>query len=69
VEYASFEPRAFIHSGQDVVAHVHQVYTVKRTGKKVDEDLLLWWTFGPDGKIARLVHFEDTAQVMSAWGA
>ena len=66
VELEAFEPRQFIAAGDDVVAHIRIAYTVKRTGKRVDEEQLHWWTVR-DGRIARLRHFEDTAQVMAAW--
>lgn len=67
MQFQRFEPTQFIHSGDDVVANVHMEYTVKKTGRKVDEDALFWWTFNEDGKIRRLVHFEDTAQVAAAY--
>lgn len=67
VELQSFEPRSFVHSGDDVIAHIHIEYKVKRSGKDVNMDQLHWWTFNAEGKIARLVHFEDTAQVIAAY--
>src|SRR5262245_23182251 len=60
-----FEPRRFITQGDDVIAHIAIRYTVKSTGRRVDEEQLHWWSLR-DGKVARLVHFEDTAQVVSA---
>jgi ketosteroid isomerase-like protein len=60
------EPRRFLPSGADVVVDVRIAYTVKRTGRRVDEDQLVWWTVA-DGKVTRLRHFEDTAQVLAAW--
>ena|SRR5258706_572874 len=68
VEIEAFEPRKFIANGDDVVAHIRLAYTVKRTGKRVDEEQLHWWTV-QGGKITRLKHFEDTAQVLDAWRA
>ncbi len=67
IEIHAYEPKEFIHSGDHVVSHVHFSYTVKKTGKKVDEEMLLWWTFNAQGKVIRLVHFEDTAQTLEAW--
>jgi ketosteroid isomerase-like protein len=66
VTLEAFEPRQFIAAGDEVVVHVRIAYTVKRTGERVDQDQLHWWTVR-DGKIARLRHFEDTAQVTAAW--
>jgi ketosteroid isomerase-like protein len=67
LDFRVFEPREFIASDDSVVTHVHMVYIVKKTGKKVDEEALFWWRFGPDSKIASLTHFEDTAKVEDAW--
>jgi ketosteroid isomerase-like protein len=62
----AFEPKHFIAMGDDVVAHIRFAFTVKRTGKRVDQEQLHWWTI-QGGKVARLRHFEDTAQVIDAW--
>lgn len=69
VEFRAFEPRAFIDSGEDVVAHVYMEYVVKRSGTPVNEEMLMWWRVGPDGKVTRLTHYEDTGQVERAYGA
>jgi hypothetical protein len=61
-----FEPRQFIVMGDEVIAHIHLAYTVRRTGKRVDQEQLHWWTVR-DRKVTRLRHFEDTAQVLAAW--
>ncbi|HTB58635.1 MAG TPA: nuclear transport factor 2 family protein [Polyangia bacterium] len=66
VTLTAFEPRRFIASGEDVVVDVHLAYTVKRTGKLVDEQQLHWWSLAAF-RVKRLRHFEDTAQVISAW--
>jgi ketosteroid isomerase-like protein len=66
VQLEAFEPRQFIAAGDDVIAHIRLAYVVKRTKKRVDEEQLHWWTVR-DGKIERLRHFEDTAQVLAAW--
>ncbi len=65
VDLEAFEPRKLMASGDEVIAHIRLAYTVKQTGKRVDEEQLHWWTVR-DGKIARLRHFEDTAQVVAA---
>jgi ketosteroid isomerase-like protein len=62
----AFEPHGFIASGADVVAHLRLAYTVKKTGRRVDEEQLQWWSLA-DGRVTRLRHFEDTAQVIAAW--
>jgi len=68
VSLEAFEPRHFVASEDDVIVHVRLAYAVKRTGKRVDEEQLHWWTVR-GGKITRLRHFEDTAQVIDAWRA
>ena len=52
--------------GDDVVVDVHLAYTVKRTGKLVDEEQLHGGR-SPTRRVTRLRRFEDTAQVVSAW--
>jgi ketosteroid isomerase-like protein len=66
VQLEAFEPRQFIAAGDEVIVHIRLAYVVKRTNKRVDQDQLHWWTV-QDGKIERLRHFEDTAQVLAAW--
>lgn len=65
-EVQRFEPREFISSGPHVIVEVKLQYRVRATGRVVSEDQLHWWTFGPDGLVSRLRHFEDTAQVLAA---
>lgn len=67
VELSGFEPAKFMAAGDDVLVHVRIAYTVKKTGKKVAMDQIHWWTLA-GGKVARLRHFEDTAQVLAANG-
>lgn len=62
----AFEPRAFHAAGDHVFVPLRIAYTVKRTGKKVDEEQLQWWTCDAAGKVVRLQHYEDTAQVLAA---
>jgi ketosteroid isomerase-like protein len=68
VQLEAFEPRQFIAAGDDVIAHIRLAYVVKHSQKRVDEEQLHWWRVR-DGKIERLRHFEDTAQVLNAWSA
>ena len=68
VELEAFEPKRFMATENDVIVHLRLAYTVKRTGKRVDEEQLQWWKV-EGGKIAGLRHFEDTAQVIDAWSA
>jgi hypothetical protein len=51
VAMEAFEPKQFIVMGDDVVAHIRFAFTVKRTGKRVDQEQLHWWTV-QGGKVA-----------------
>ena len=66
VTLSAFEPRRFIASGDEVIVDVRLAYLVKKTGKLVEIQQLHWWSLA-DGLVTRLRHFEDTAQVISAW--
>lgn len=66
VEMEAFEPRHFMATGEDVIAHVKLAMTIRRNGRHVEEEQLHWWKVR-DGKVAGLRHFEDTAQVVAAW--
>lgn len=65
VALKKFEPRTFIASGDHVAVVVGLAYDVKSTGKPVDEEQIHLWTL-KDGRITRLRHYEDTAQVLAA---
>ena len=65
VQLEAFEPKRFMATENDVIVHLRLAYTVKRTGKRVDQEQLQWWKV-EGGKIAQLRHFEDTAQVIAA---
>lgn len=67
VDFEAFEPRAFVTSAHDVVVKLRVAYKVKRTGRRVDEEQVQWWSFDDAGRVASLRHFEDTAMVKSAW--
>lgn len=66
VEIESFEPTRFMAVDDEVLVHLRLAYTIGRTGVRVDEEQVQWWTVRGD-KVSRLKHFEDTSQVVSAW--
>jgi uncharacterized protein len=69
VTFEAFEPRAFISDGgSSVVVKLRVAYKVNRTGRRVDEEQVQWWTFDDAGRISSLRHYEDTASVRDAWG-
>ena len=63
-----FEPRHFVAAGDDVMVNVAVSYVVNRTGRQVTEDQIQWWTVSA-GRVTKLRHYEDTAQVIAAWAA
>jgi ketosteroid isomerase-like protein len=67
VTFEAFEPRAFISSTHDVVVKLRVSYKVNRTGRRVDEEQVQWWSFDDSGRISALRHYEDTAAVRDAW--
>jgi ketosteroid isomerase-like protein len=69
VTFEAFEPRAFVTDGRNVIVKLRVAYTVKRTGRRVDEEQVQWWSFDDAGRIAGLRHYEDTASVRDAWSA
>ena len=66
VEVDVFAPREFMPSGPHVLVEVHIEYTVRKTGKRVVQDQIHWWTFDEHQRATRMRHFEDTAQVLAA---
>jgi ketosteroid isomerase-like protein len=65
--FEAFEPRAFVSDGRNVVVKLRVAYKVKRTGRRVDQEQVQWWSFDDAGRIASLRHYEDTASVRDAW--
>jgi ketosteroid isomerase-like protein len=68
VQMTRFEPREVVHCGPHVMVEVSIEYTVTKTGRRVAMDQIHWWTL-EGGKVTRLRHFEDTAQVAAALAA
>jgi ketosteroid isomerase-like protein len=66
VQMQAFEPRAFFTDASHVAALVHIDYVVRKTGRRVVQNQIHLWRFDPNGKVAQLTHFEDTAQVVAA---
>lgn len=60
-----FEVRDMMASDRQVTVDVRIDVTAPDGGRYVDEELHLY-TFGPDGKIARMRHYVDTAKHIAA---
>lgn len=66
VELSSFDPHAFLE-GEDRVAVLIEVdLTVRSTGKRLRDEEIHLVEFGPDGRVASLRHFLDTAKAIEA---
>ncbi len=67
LEFHAFDPREFVHSDEHVMVHVHIDYTIKKTSRRVALEQIHWWTFNSDGRVTRLLQFEDTAELFAAY--
>ncbi len=66
LDISAFEPAEFIADGDTVIARIHIAYTVKSTKHTVDEEQLHLWKLDSGGKVAHMLHFEDTHEVVEA---
>ena len=66
VEMHVFSPREFMHCGPHVLVDIHIEYTVRKTGTRVVQDQIHWWTFDDRHRVTRMRHYEDTAQVLAS---
>jgi len=58
IEISKFDAAPVAAEGDVVVARGHQGYTVKATGKTVDDPILHFYTFDAAGKCSRFEEFE-----------
>ena len=65
-ELNSFRPLAFLEGENRVAVIISVDFTVRSTGKRVEDEEIHLWTFGSDGKIAEHRHFLDTAKAIEA---
>jgi uncharacterized protein len=61
-----FRPHTFLEGAGVVATVVEYELTVKSTGKRVHDEEIHFWQFGPDGKIVAFRHFLDTAKAIEA---
>lgn len=66
-EFHVFEPRTFMQDDRHVAVQVRIELTVKRTGKKVANESMHFWTFDDRGLVTAYRHFNDTAAELAAW--
>jgi hypothetical protein len=63
----AFVPEEFVHSGAHVVVAIRFEHTLKKTGRRITERQVQWWTLDAGGRVTRLQHFTDTAAVLAAY--
>lgn len=61
-EFLRFEPAAFLEGGNLVAVPIHIELRVRATGRTIRDLEAHLWTFGDDGRVARLRHLVDTQQ-------
>jgi uncharacterized protein len=66
VAFEAFEPQRFVANGDEVIVQVRMRYVVRATGRVVDMVQVHWWTLDAASRVRSLMHYEDTAQVVSA---
>ncbi len=65
-EMRSFNPHTFLEGDGIVAVVIEFDLTVKSTGKRIHDEEIHLWSFGPDGKIIAYRHFLDTAKAIEA---
>jgi ketosteroid isomerase-like protein len=66
-EFHRFEPRRFFAEGNDVLVLVREEFAFRRTGRRVDIDVVHHFTLNGAGKVARYVSYYDTARYAAAY--
>jgi len=69
LEWHGLEPLAVGQDGDHVVATLRASFTVRATGKSVDALETHFFTFAPDGRVARYRPIIDTAAFIDAFTA
>ncbi len=69
LNFSLFEPKAFLHTGDQVAVHLRVESVVTKTGKKVANDAIHFWTFDADNRVISYRHFNDTGAELAAWKA
>ena len=66
VEFHDFRVTNLLGGGNQVAATVSLETMVKKTGKRVRDDMIHLWTFNADGQAIRFLHYLDTAKHIAA---
>jgi uncharacterized protein len=67
LEFSVFDIRAVAASGSFVAVSLRLESKVRKTGKPLKNDVVHFWAFDADGRIARYRHYNDTAAELAAW--
>lgn len=65
-ELNAFRPLAFLEGENRVAVIISVDFTVRSTGKRLEDEEIHLWTFDSDGKIVEHRHFLDTAKAIEA---
>ena len=60
-----FDPNEYVSQYDKVIAFVHVEFLAKKTGRPVNQDVVMAWTV-QDGKVTKFREYEDTGGVMTA---
>lgn len=66
LDITTFEPRAFVEQGETVVVQLRIESTVRKNGRRLENDAVHVWTFAGD-KVKSYRHYNDTAAEVAAW--
>ena len=67
LELHDFQVLGFLEGGDSVAVRVAIEFTVPSTGRRMRDEEFHLWSFSPEGKVASMRHYVDTAK--HAWAA
>jgi ketosteroid isomerase-like protein len=67
LDFSVFDIRAVAASGAFVAVSLRIECTVRKTGRPFKNDVVHFWTFDANGRIAQYRHYNDTAAELAAW--
>lgn len=67
LEFQTFNPYNFVHSGNQVVCQVEIVGKYRNSGKVLSTTEVHWWTFNEQNKLANFRVYQDTAAILGSY--
>lgn len=67
LEFAVFEPRTFVASGDRVMVELTIDARIKKNGRPFRNEAVHAWTFDGAGKVKAYRHYNDTAMELESW--